>query len=276
MMLNDKISLILFLVVIIAILIAIWLCAKYMLYKPKTYAISLEDSPIHFDRISQQPIMPRQVREQYLATIVPAAVAETTPVPEAEEEVALQLNPDLEVSQVEHFQGESELLAATLEKQADKDEMYSEGKQNSLDIYVEIKDTAPSLTGERLIRLLDRYLLRFGEKNYFHRYNDQLNHMFSVAQVEFAQQGDQEDVLKPFNIHQLENERITSLLFFLNLPHHDALTAYDMMVSTIQRIAREIDARVYVVMNKHKQEFSLELAELLRQEMQKYSEKHHI
>lgn len=90
--------------------------------------------------------------------------------------------------------------------------------------------------GRKLLELLLQYGLRFGDMSIFHRHEFPTGHgvvLFSLAQA-----------MEPgtFNIDTLERESISGVSLFLSLPGYKSLTAYDLMVDTARRLAKELGA----------------------------------
>ncbi len=89
------------------------------------------------------------------------------------------------------------------------------------------------LSGDKTLKVLLKYGLRYGELACFHRYSeDDSKLLFSVLQA-----------------------------FFLALPHSDVQNAFDTMDSISRLIAREVDGLVY---DQNQQEFTPQLREFWR------------
>src|SRR5574344_1885834 len=95
------------------------------------------------------------------------------------------------------------------------------------------------LSGDKALKVLMKYGLRFGEMSCFHRYNeDGTKLLFSVLQIN-------DEGADGFDLETLSSEQVKGLAFFLALPHSDVQNAFDTMVSISGLIAREIDGTVY-------------------------------
>lgn len=180
----------------------------------------------------------------------------------------LKLNPDIEVKKVEAFQGESVLLTANLADQQRHEEQYvAEQQQQVMEFYMYLSDHEDSLVGERFLKILDRYGLRFGEMNYFHRYQEdeqgKLHHMFSLGKRTF------EGKTESFDLNTLPSDRIHAVVFFLTLPHYDAVTGYDMMMTSMHRMARELKGRIF---DSNRNQFTPQLEADLREAIKEYVE----
>ncbi|MEL0027600.1 MAG: cell division protein ZipA [Perlucidibaca sp.] len=103
-------------------------------------------------------------------------------------------------------------------------------------ISLHVISRAGGLDGRKLLELLLQYGLRFGDMSIFHRHEFPTGHgmvLFSLAQA-----------MEPgtFDLDTLERERISGVSLFLSLPGYKSLTAYDLMVDTARRLAKELDA----------------------------------
>lgn len=190
------------------------------------------------------------------STVMTTEQTETEQKPET-----LQLNPDIEVKEIEKFQGDSELLIANLDNQDDDEsEEYAE---QVMEFYVYLDDH--DLKGDRFLKILDRYGLRFGEENYFHRYHQDENgnfyHMFSLAKRTY------DGKTEPFDINTMVNEPINAVVFFLTLPHYDAVTGYDMMMTSMHRMTRELKGRIF---DGHRNELTSQMEQDLRSAIKMY------
>lgn len=284
-------KIILYIFLILIFVLGIFLLAKYMTRTRNTYAVSL-DSPIHIDPNTLQPVIPRHVRDELREArlaqqatpaliehidesemVIEPKISDVEPYAHTssistKEEPILKLNPNIEVKQVEAFKGESELLTVNLEEQQRQDERYAPAEQQQvIEFYVYIDDSEDTLTGERFLKILDRYGLRFGEMNYFHRYQEdeqgQLHHMFSLGKRTFEGQ------TEPFDLNMLPNDKIYGIVFFLTLPHYDAVTGYDMMMTSMHRMARELNGHIF---DSNRNQLTTQLEEDLREAIKSFVE----
>ena len=276
-----------------------------ILRKPKPVEPSLE-ADLHVNPESQQPVIPRHVRDQLLQSNVAATVervepsfntapieakapVETTaaenivkasetdvviepePVVEltsdankqetvlesqsqdeveallatpekAEDEKAeteLSLNPNIATVEIEEFDGESNILDVHLHEQQrcdDESALATAEQIIALNVY---PNPRRALSGDKALKVLLKYGLRFGEMSCFHRYNeDGTKLLFSVLQIN-------DEGADGFDLETLSTEQVKGLAFFLALPHSDVQNAFDTMVSISGLIAREIDGTVY-------------------------------
>jgi cell division protein ZipA len=111
-----------------------------------------------------------------------------------------------------------------------------------------------ALSGDKALKVLLKYGLRFGEMSCFHRYentDEPSALMFSVLRVT-------DNGPAGFDLETLSAEQVQGLAFFLALPNSKAVTGYDMMTSIAGLIAREIDGKVY---DENNLEFTPQLKE---------------
>ncbi len=292
---------------IVVAIIIIGVGLKMVLRKSNDAAPSL-DSELHINQESQQPVIPRHVRDQLQAetpvsvsdrdstistsaptaaeaeavvanpeaTILEAeptakaetttAVPETTPSPvvasqqsepaleeqpKSEKSAEFSLNSNIEKAEIAEFSDESSILDAHLHEQQLVDEESALATAEdfvALNVYPERR----LLTGEKTLKVLMKYGLRYGEMACFHRYNeDGTKLLFSVLQVT-------DGGASGFDLEALSTEEVKGLAFFLALPHNDVQNAFDTMVSISGLIAREIEGTVY---DQNNQEFTPQLRE---------------
>jgi len=277
---------------IVVAIIIIGVGLKMVLRKSNDAAPSL-DSELHIDPHSQQPVIPRHVRDQLQAE-TPAALpeAEAAPLvaaqpqaevvtdlpeqatekpavtqvpvdekvepesakveePKLEKPAEFSLNSNIEKAEIAEFADESSILDAHLHEQQLVDEESALATAEdfvALNVYPERR----LLTGEKTLKVLMKYGLRYGEMACFHRYNeDGSKLLFSVLQVT-------DEGASGFDLEALSTEEVKGLAFFLALPHNDVQNAFDTMVSISGLIAREIEGTVY---DQNNQEFTPQLRE---------------
>ncbi|OBY73641.1 cell division protein ZipA C-terminal FtsZ-binding domain-containing protein [Acinetobacter gyllenbergii] len=192
-----------------------------------------------------------------------AAEAETTVVSEnveatekAEEktEAELSLNPNIETVAIEEFDGESNILDVHLHEQQrydDESALATAEQIIALNVY---PNPRRALSGDKALKVLLKYGLRFGEMSCFHRYentDEPSALMFSVLRMT-------DNGPAGFDLETLSGEQVQGLAFFLALPNSKAVTGYDMMTSIAGLIAREVDGKVY---DENNLEFTPQLKE---------------
>lgn len=261
-----------------------------MVLKKGNPAVPSLDSELHIHPDSQQPVIPRHVRDQLSEARTPienpsaaeppsvaheTTVTETPIVPEAkvdtleapvveevekpiveetkdkEKPAEFSLNNSIEKAQISEFADESSILDAHLHEQQLVDEESALATAEdfiALNVYPERR----LLTGEKTLKVLLKYGLRYGEMACFHRYNeDGSKLLFSVLQIT-------DEGASGFDLEALSTEEVKGLAFFLALPHNDVQNAFDTMVSISGLIAREIEGTVY---DQNNQELTPQLRE---------------
>ena len=251
-----------------------------MLMRGSSQSVPSLDSELNVHEGSQQPVLPRHVRDQVkaeptdkaqaavpedvaVAEEVPAVVAEepqeksvfaTPPAPvksEQAKKAELSLNTQLEKAQVPEFEDESSILDEHLHQQDCIDEESALANAEDL-ITLNVYADRRILSGDKTLKLLMKYGLRYGEMSCFHRYNEQGNKLlFSVLQLT-------DNGPVGFDLETLSTEQVKGLAFFLALPHVDVQNAFDTMESIARLIAREFDGTVYDANN---QEFTPQMRE---------------
>ncbi|MCG2574245.1 cell division protein ZipA [Acinetobacter sp. ME22] len=158
-----------------------------------------------------------------------------------EEEIALSLNPDVETVEIADFEEESSILDMHLHEQ----QRYDDESALSNAEYIFALNVYPNprrvLSGDRALKVLLKYGLRFGELSCFHRYENTEEEsplMFSVLRVT-------DEGPAGFDLETLSAEQVQGFAFFLALPNPNAQTGFDMMVSIANLIARDIDGKVF-------------------------------
>lgn len=281
---------------IVVAVVIILLGIRLLLKKPTEVAPSLE-TDLHIHPDSQQPVIPRHVREQLqtdtelrkepvlseVEAPADAKAEQADPVAEpianesseqkaevqtvrevtvstaviAEAVKAEEKSPELSLNQIEkaeisEFEDESNILDAHLHEQKLVDE---ESALATAETYIALNvyPDSRALSGEKTLKVLMKYGLRFGEMACFHRYSeDDSKLLFSVLQI------GNDGAAAGFDLETLSTEQVKGLAFFLALPHSDVQNAFDTMDSISRLIAREIAGTVY---DQNNQEFTPQLRE---------------
>ena len=312
----------------IVVAIIIMLVGLRMILKKPNHAEPSLDSDLHINPESNQPVIPRHVRdqlEQPEAVVASANVAErveptlsepvqleeketkeveqvqidqtpapvaNTPVeevkaeettvtenssveltdtvsaaPEAisssEQKVAeeqsktepeLSLNPNIETAEIAEFEGESNILDVHLHEQQRYDDESALAVAEQIIALNVYPNPRRALSGDKALKVLLKYGLRYGEMSCFHRYentDEPSALMFSVLRMT-------DNGPAGFDLETLSAEQVQGLAFFLALPNSKAVTGFDMMTSIAGLIAREIDGKVY---DENNLEFTPQLKE---------------
>ena len=180
--------------------------------------------------------------EYSLSDEIQQVIAETAPNAETAEQnkasTEYSLNQHIETAEISEFNEESSILDEHLHEQQRVDEesvLQTAEEFIVFNIYPERR----ILTGDKTLKVLLKYGLRYGEMACFHRYDEEHERLsFSVLQIT-------DEGPAGFDLETLANDQVKGLAFFLALPHHDVQNAFDTMVSISGLIAREIDATVY-------------------------------
>lgn len=181
-------------------------------------------------------------------------VSEVKPVeaaPEKAKAPEFSINTDIEKAEIADFEDESSILDAHLYEQKVVDD---ESALATAETYIALNIFPDSrvLSGEKTLKVLLKYGLRFGEMSCFHRYSeDGSKLLFSVLQIS-------ENGAAGFDLETLSIEQVAGLAFFLALPHSDVQNAFDTMDSISRLIAREIGGTVF---DQNNQEFTAQLRE---------------
>ncbi|WP_151778219.1 cell division protein ZipA C-terminal FtsZ-binding domain-containing protein [Acinetobacter brisouii] len=178
-------------------------------------------------------------KQPEVETVKETAAVETEEA--KKEEIALSLNPDVETVEIADFEEESSILDMHLHEQQRYDDESALSNAEyifALNVY---SNPRRVLSGDRALKVLLKYGLRFGELSCFHRYENTEEEsplMFSVLRVT-------DEGPAGFDLETLSAEQVQGFAFFLALPNPHAQTGFDMMVSIANLIARDIDGKVF-------------------------------
>ncbi|UUS58259.1 MULTISPECIES: cell division protein ZipA C-terminal FtsZ-binding domain-containing protein [unclassified Acinetobacter] len=181
----------------------------------------------------------------------PATNVQADAVP-AEKAPEFSVNSAIEKAEISDFDEESSILDAHLHEQKIVDE---ESALATAETYIALNvfPDSRALSGEKALKVLLKYGLRFGEMACFHRYDEEgTKLLFSVLQM------NNDGAAQGFDLETLSTEEVKGLAFFLALPHSDVQNAFDTMDSISRLIAREIDGTVY---DQNNQEFTPQMRE---------------
>lgn len=176
--------------------------------------------------------------EDVLSAEVEVPANEPVATSETKAESSFTLNSNIEKAEISDFEEESSILDAHLyEQKVVDDECALVTAESFIAFNVVYKGRV--LSGEKTLKVLLKYGLRFGEMKCFHRYNeDGTKLLFSALQIT-------DTGTEGFDLETLSTEEVKGLALFLALPHSDVQNAFDTMVSIAGLIAREIDGMVY-------------------------------
>lgn len=185
----------------------------------------------------------------------PAEVeAENNQTEDKDTAVEFSLNSSIEKAEICEFNDESSILDAHLHEQKIVDEESALSNAETI-ISLHIYPQGRVLSGDKTLKVLLKYGLRYGELACFHRYSeDDSKLLFSVLQMT-------DTGMEGFDLETLSTQEVKGLAFFLALPHSDVQNAFDTMDSISRLIAREVDGLVY---DQNQQEFTPQLREFWR------------
>ncbi|MFV5491487.1 cell division protein ZipA C-terminal FtsZ-binding domain-containing protein [Acinetobacter sp. ASP199] len=164
------------------------------------------------------------------------------------------LNSNIEKAEISDFEDESSILDAHLHEQKVVDDECALANAEMI-ISLSVIPQGRVLSGDKTLKVLLKYGLRYGELACFHRYSeDGSKLLFSVLQIT-------DTGMEGFDLETLSTEEVKGLAFFLALPHSDVQNAFDTMDSISRLIAREVDGIVY---DQNQQEFTPQLREFWR------------
>lgn len=220
--------------------------------------------------IKQQALSDQQIQDQNSknpSVVQDGLMAAETLQAQPEKENTLpefSLNTQIEKAEISEFDDESSILDEHLHEQQRVDE--ESALSTAVDfIALNIYPERRVLSGEKTLKVLLKYGLRFGEMACFHRYSqDESKLLFSVLQIT-------DEGAAGFDLETLSTEQVKGLAFFLALPHSDVQNAFDTMDSISRLIAREIDGTVY---DQNNQEFTPQLREQWRHQAIDYRSGH--
>ncbi len=161
---------------------------------------------------------------------------------------------EIETVEIQEWQGDSDVLDAHLSEQDRNDEESALATAEQLVALYMYPNPVRALSGERTLKMMLKYGLRFGEMSCFHRYEHPEHTsplMFSVLRI------NDDGTPTGFDLETLPNEEVKGLAFFLALPNPNAIQGFDMMASIAGLIARDTEGLVF-------DEQSLELTPQLR------------
>ena len=229
------------------------------------------EKPSAFRKAESTPVEPKAVETPVAAPSTEAegvakAVATAADVQQVEAEhknsqtetkeemPEFSLNRNIEKAEISEFNDESSILDAHLHEQKIVDEESALSNAETI-ISLHIYPQGRVLSGDKTLKVLLKYGLRYGELACFHRYSeDGSKLLFSVLQMT-------DTGMEGFDLETLSTQEVKGLAFFLALPHSDVQNAFDTMDSISRLIAREVDGLVY---DQNQQEFTPQLREFWR------------
>lgn len=184
-----------------------------------------------------------------------------------DKEEAFQFNANVETAEIKEFDEESSILDVHLNEQQKYDDESVLSTAETIIALNVYPNPRKALSGDKTLKMLLKYGLRFGELSCFHRYEnpeEESHLLFSVLRVT-------DNGPDGFDLETLSTEQVQGLAFFLALPHSDVQKGFDTMVSIAGLIAREIDGTVY---DENNLEFTPQLKEHWRHKAIDYRSGH--
>lgn len=220
-----------------------------------------ESTPVEPTAVETLAVVPSTEAEVEAKSVVTAvdipqvkAEQENSQTETKEETPDFSLNSNIEKAEISEFNDESSILDAHLHEQKIVDEESALSNAETI-ISLHIYPQGRVLSGDKTLKVLLKYGLRYGELACFHRYSeDGSKLLFSVLQMT-------DTGMEGFDLETLSTQEVKGLAFFLALPHSDVQNAFDTMDSISRLIAREVDGLVY---DQNQQEFTPQLREFWR------------
>ena len=122
---------------------------------------------------------------------------------------------------------------------------------------------AAIIRGRDLLALIDKYGLRFGAMNMFHRYEQKEG----TGILWFSMMGITDEGIAPFDPHNVATNNYNGIVAFLSLPHPQALRSFDSMMSIAYMMANDLDAMIF---DEKNEQITSEYKQQLRNQVRDY------
>ena len=122
---------------------------------------------------------------------------------------------------------------------------------------------AAVIRGRDLLALVDKYGLRYGAMNMFHRYEQK----DGTGMLWFSVMGITDSGIAPFDPHSVATNTYNGMVLFLSLPHPQALRSFDSMMSIAYMMASDLDA---VMLDEENDPITPEYKQQLRNQVRDY------
>ena len=122
---------------------------------------------------------------------------------------------------------------------------------------------AAVIRGRDLLALIDKYGLRYGAMNMFHRYEQK----DGTGMLWFSMMGITDSGIAPFDPHSVATNTYNGMVLFLSLPHPQALRSFDSMMSIAYMMASDLDA---VMLDEENDPITPEYKQQLRNQVRDY------
>ena len=119
------------------------------------------------------------------------------------------------------------------------------------------------IRGRDLLALIDKYGLRYGAMNMFHRYEQK----DGTGMLWFSMMGITDSGIAPFDPHSVATNNYNGVVVFLSLPHPQALRSFDSMMSIAYMMASDLDA---IMLDEENEPITPEYKQQLRNQVRDY------
>ncbi|MBP2279289.1 cell division protein ZipA [Psychrobacter sp. PL19] len=119
------------------------------------------------------------------------------------------------------------------------------------------------IRGRDLLALIDKYGLRFGAMNMFHRYEKK----DGTGMLWFSMMGITDSGIAPFDPHSVATNNYSGIVVFLSLPHPQALLSFDSMMSIAYMMASDLNA---MMLDESNEPITPEYKQQLRNQVRDY------
>lgn len=122
---------------------------------------------------------------------------------------------------------------------------------------------AAVIRGRDLLALIDKYGLRYGAMNMFHRYEQK----DGTGMLWFSMMGITDSGIAPFDPHSVATNTYNGVVVFLSLPHPQAVRSFDSMMSIAYMMASDLDA---IMLDEENEPITPEYKQQLRNQVRDY------
>ena len=123
---------------------------------------------------------------------------------------------------------------------------------------------AAIIRGRDLLALIDKYGLRYGAMNMFHRYEQK----DGTGILWFSMMGITDSGIAPFDPHSVATNSYNGVVVFLSLPHPQAVHSFDSMMSIAYMMASDLDA---TILDEENEAITPEYKQQLRNQVRDYA-----
>ncbi|MDN6274898.1 cell division protein ZipA C-terminal FtsZ-binding domain-containing protein [Psychrobacter sp.] len=178
------------------------------------------------------------------------------------------LMPPIDIAQEQGFDDNSPILDQHLSAPVDANQnsplINAKDNLNLTILPHQYQDGAASvIRGRDLLALVDKYGLRYGEMNMFHRYEEK----DGTGILWFSMMGITDSGIAPFDPHTVATNNYNGLVVFLSLPHPKAVRGFDGMMSIAYMMASDLDA---IILDEENQPITHEYKQQLRIQVRDY------